>query len=78
MDAYLEVVNIDSECVSHFRLKSMIILKPMTIFMNPTENHLLSISEVTQGNRSCIIDCVPFSRGAADPYVGIYIYRCTS
>ena len=72
VDAYLEVVNIDSGAFT-FPIKKHDHIETHDDFMNPTENHLLSISEVTQGNRSCIIDCVPFSQKAADPRL-VYTY----
>ena len=66
LDAYLEVVNIDGNAYT-FPVKKHEYVENNDNFMNPAENHLLSISGVTQGNRSCIVDCVPCSQKAAVP-----------
>ena len=72
VNAYLEAVNIDSGAYT-FPVKRYDHIETHDEFMNLTENHLLSISEVTQNNRSCIIDCVPFSKEAANPML-VYTY----
>lgn len=72
LDAYLEVVNLDSSTYT-FPVKRYEHVETYDRFMNPTENHLLSISQVTQGDRSCIVDLVPYSRKAAVPAL-VYTY----
>lgn len=66
VDAFLEVVNINNDAYT-FPVKQHEYVENNDNFMNPAENHLLSISEVTKGNRSCIVDCVPCSQKAATP-----------
>lgn len=62
LDARLEVMNVDhSACtfpVIHTEHK-----------VNETESHLVSIREVTEGNKSCVVAPVPYSQTGANPFL---------